>query len=194
LIVLIGMITVVAILMRSYFERINLPSLVGFFLLGFILRLSDPVSNVSSEECYHVFGYLSRVGVICLLFRVGLESNLGGLLRQLPRASVIWVGNVVFSGFMGFFVCYYLIGLELISSLFVSVALTATSALLLGLSLIPGAEIAMVIMNRGFSLGEWAVPQRVFSAMVFVFAATCLIAPPVLSFLLNKTDLSKEYV
>jgi Kef-type K+ transport system membrane component KefB len=58
---------------------------------------------------------------------VGLESNLTRLRRQLKRASTIWIGDVCFSGGLGFVAAYFLLGLTLVQSLFVAVALTATS-------------------------------------------------------------------
>jgi Kef-type K+ transport system membrane component KefB len=62
-----------------------------------------------------------------LLFRIGLESNITGLLRQLKRATIIWFGNVVFSGAIAYLTSYFLLGLAVIPSLFVAFAITATS-------------------------------------------------------------------
>ncbi len=50
-------------------------------------------------------------------------------------------------------------------------------ALLIGASMVPRAEIAMVILQRGLSMGEGFVSQEVFSSMVTVSALTCLLAP-----------------
>ncbi len=61
-----------------------------------------------------------------------------------------------------------------------------SSSVLIGVSMVPRAEIAMIIMQRGYSLGEWAVPPQVFGAVVVVSAATCLIAPAVLRSLLHR--------
>ena len=58
---------------------------------------------------------------------MGLESNLAGLIRQLPRASFILLGNLAFSGILGFLAASQLLQLELIPSLFISIALMATS-------------------------------------------------------------------
>ncbi|MGB3862948.1 MAG: hypothetical protein WBE11_15060 [Candidatus Aminicenantaceae bacterium] len=52
-----------------------------------------------------------------------------------------------------------------------------TSALLLSVSMVPRAEIAMLVMQRGRDLGDWAVPDHVFGAMVIVSLATCLFFP-----------------
>jgi Kef-type K+ transport system membrane component KefB len=61
-----------------------------------------------------------------------------------------------------------------------------SSALLLGVSMVPRAEIAMVIMQRGLMLGDWAVPARVFAAMALVSAVTCMFTPFVVHTLLRK--------
>jgi len=58
----------------------------------------------------------------------------------------------------------------------------------IGLSLVPRAEIAMIIMDRGHALGAWAVPDAVYSGMVFVSAATCLVAPILLRIVLDRTS------
>jgi Kef-type K+ transport system membrane component KefB len=80
-----------------------------------------------SDEATGIFDFLAMVGIIFLLFRVGLESNLPGLRRQLKPASVIWGGNILFSGILGYIMAYFALGLDLVPSLFVAVALTATS-------------------------------------------------------------------
>jgi Kef-type K+ transport system membrane component KefB len=57
------------------------------------------------------------------------------------------------------------------------IALRPRDAALLGLSMVPRAEIAMVIMQYGMLLGAWAVSEKLFSAMVVVSLLTCLVAP-----------------
>jgi hypothetical protein len=52
--------------------------------------------------------------------------------------------------------------------------------------MVPRAEIALVIMQRGLNLGEWAVPGDVFSGMVVVVAVTAVISPMILRVLLKR--------
>jgi Kef-type K+ transport system membrane component KefB len=127
LILHVGGLIILAILIKSGLKRISIPSLVGFMALGFFIRLIDSSLGILTESIQNLFEFLANVGIICLLFRVGLESNLAGLLKQLRRASFIWLGNVIFSGGLGFVTSFYIFGLSLIPSLFVAVALTATS-------------------------------------------------------------------
>lgn len=126
-ILLVGVAITLAILIKSELERIGIPALVGYLALGFLLRLMDSQWHFLSFQAPEIFEFLAEIGIISLLFRVGLESDLGGLKRQLSRASSIWVGNVLFSAALGFVTAYWLLGLALIPSLFMAIALTATS-------------------------------------------------------------------
>ena len=51
-----------------------------------------------------------------------------------------------------------------------------------------GAEITMVIMERGRQLGDWAVSPQIFTSMIIVSAVTCIISPLLLRPLLQKTS------
>jgi Kef-type K+ transport system membrane component KefB len=75
--------------------------LVGFVVLGFFLRLANDNWTFISQHGLTVIEFLASIGVFVLLFRIGLESNLQGLLSKLPRAAPIWIGNVVLSGLPG---------------------------------------------------------------------------------------------
>ncbi|MDJ0704985.1 MAG: cation:proton antiporter [Leptolyngbyaceae cyanobacterium MO_188.B28] len=124
---LVGATIVLAILTKAGLERIGAPALVGYLVMGFLMRLWNYQGIFTSTAVLEVYSFLAELGIISLLFRVGLESNLAGLLRQLPRAGLILVGNLLFSGILGFLAAYHLLQLALIPSLFIAVALTATS-------------------------------------------------------------------
>ncbi len=168
LILHVGGLIALAILIKSGLKRIGIPSLVGFMALGFFIRLIDSSLGFLTESIQNVFEFLANVGIICLLFRVGLESNLSGLLKQLKRASVIWFGNVIFSGGLGFVTSFYIFGLSLIPSLFIAVALTATSV---GISAIVWKESNALRSSTGELLVDIAemddISGIVFMALLF---------------------------
>ena len=64
--------------------------------------------------------------------------------------------------------------------------LGGSGAVLLTTSMIPRAEIALVIMHKGQQMGADVVPPSVYAGMVIVSAVTCLVAPLVLYPLLNR--------
>jgi Kef-type K+ transport system membrane component KefB len=127
LVLLFGGILVLNMFLRMGMKKIGSPSLIGFIALGFLFRLGDSQMHFFSTEANQILKFLADIGLITLLFRVGLESNLKGLLKQARHASLIWTGDIMFSGLLGFTVSYWLLGLELVTCLFVAVALTATS-------------------------------------------------------------------
>ena len=59
-------------------------------------------------------------------------------------------------------------------------------ALLIGVSMVPRAEITMVIMKHGKAIGEGIISDRVFAAMVFVSLATCILGPMSTAFFLKR--------
>ncbi len=127
LVLLVGLIIVISILIRSFLAKIRVPSMIGFFILGFSLRVVNSSFQILSPVDLDVFDFLAKIGVIVLLFRIGLESNLSGLISQFRHAVVNWISDFLISGLIGFFVAYTLFDLSLIPSLFVGIALTATS-------------------------------------------------------------------
>ncbi len=127
IILLIGMIIILSVLTKFGLQRFNIPVLVGYLFLGLLLRIMEDNFNLLADVGLEIIKFLGDVGLICLLFRVGLESDLGKLIQQLKRASIVWLGNVSVSGIVGFIIPYQLLKLDIISSLFIATAMTATS-------------------------------------------------------------------
>jgi Kef-type K+ transport system membrane component KefB len=127
LILLVGLLVVIGILTRAGLERLRVPPLVGFLALGYLLRVANQPLHLFGDEGQQLIEFLATLGVIVLLFRVGLESNIEGMLKQLRTASLIWIGDVTASASLGYVTARYVLSLELIPSLVVATALTATS-------------------------------------------------------------------
>lgn len=126
-ILLVGVAVTLSILIKSRLESFGIPALIGYLVLGFLLRLLDGQWPILSPQGREIFEFLAEIGIICLLFRVGLESDLTGLLKQLSKASRIWMGDVLFNAALGFATAYWILNLAFIPSLFIAIALTATS-------------------------------------------------------------------
>lgn len=93
LILLIGLLIAAAVVVRALLDRIYVPALVGFIGLGFLLGLADDSFDLLSERGNYAIEVLAELGVVALLFRVGLESDLAGLRRQ--RSVLGTAGGVV---------------------------------------------------------------------------------------------------
>ena len=120
--VLLLAILLVRVLIRSPF----LPTMLFYIALGVLVGwLFTRFEQFSGT--LPALRLLGEAGLVMLLFKVGLEADLKDLRQQLPNALGIWFWNVVISGLAGYAAARYWLQLDLLSSLFVGVALTATS-------------------------------------------------------------------
>ncbi len=85
-------------------ERIKQPSVLGELIVGVILGSSvlAIVPSISGEAGYNTFHLLSEVGVAILLFEIGLETDLGDLLRVGPTSTIVAAIGVVAPFVLGF--------------------------------------------------------------------------------------------
>ncbi|HSG88977.1 MAG TPA: cation:proton antiporter [Pseudomonadales bacterium] len=127
IVALVGGLVLMASLAASLCARLGIPSLVGYMLLGIVVRVIDVPFGLLSEQVMHAVRLLADLGIVALLFAVGIESHPRALAEKLPAALPIWLGNVVVSGLLGFVVVFYLLELGLVPALVCATALTATS-------------------------------------------------------------------
>jgi CPA2 family monovalent cation:H+ antiporter-2 len=91
----------IAAITTALFLRLRLPIVLAYVVAGVIIGPSVPSPLVASSE---TVGVLSELGVILLMFALGLEFSLGKLLRVGPTAAVtaivqssimVWLGYLV---------------------------------------------------------------------------------------------------
>ena len=127
IIFLVGLVMLASLCLKIGAKRFSVHPLIGYILIGALLRWLDTDMHFLSDRVLHPLKFLAETGVIILLFRAGMESNIASLVRQLPRAAWIWFWNVVISGGLGFVSAYYLLDFAFVPSLFAATALSATS-------------------------------------------------------------------
>lgn len=127
LLMTLGAILILAPLTKSACRRLGVPALVGYILIGLII--GDLVRPLASSEARFdgVFEALAQLGVVALLFRVGLRSHTSALLDKLPQASLIWIANVLGSVAIGYVISRYGFGWSVETSLVIATAFSATS-------------------------------------------------------------------
>jgi Kef-type K+ transport system membrane component KefB len=148
-------------LVKSGLDRTGVPSLVGFLVLGFLIRSAD----ASFMPLYDLFSPFFFIGI-------GLDID--------PRV----IGKAL--GMGGILLFMAILGKLLADGISVSFIGGINNGILIGASMVPRAEIAMVIMQIGLRYGEWAVQAKAYAAMVVVSAATCILSPPAVQWLLKK--------
>lgn len=102
------------------------PMIVSFIAVG-VLASPSALGIVESRENIEI---LAELGIAVLLFLVGLKLDLK-LVRTLgPVSLATGLGQVFFTAFFGFFIGLWL-GLDVVTSLYVAVALTFSSTIII---------------------------------------------------------------
>ena len=102
---------------------IGSPGVIGELVAGIIIG----PSLFGWVEINDVILILAEIGVILLLFEVGLETDVGKLLDTGGKAVAVAIGGFIAPLVMGFVVSHYLFDQSFLVSLFVGGTLTATS-------------------------------------------------------------------
>lgn len=119
----IVLILVTARIFGDIAARLQIPSVIGELLAGMLLGPSllnyiHPTPPIQ---------LLAQIGIILLLFEVGLETDVGRLVRAGIKSTSVAIVGVVFPLLAGFVLSYYYFGFSMLASLFVGCTLTATS-------------------------------------------------------------------
>jgi Kef-type K+ transport system membrane component KefB len=104
----------------AYFKA---PSVIGELLAGILigpslLNLIDLTPSIQ---------LLAQIGIILLLFEVGLETDISRLTAAGKKAVIVATGGIILPFALGFIISYYLFNFNLLISLFIGSTLTATS-------------------------------------------------------------------
>lgn len=183
----------------EFCARINLPSVLGELVGGVVVGVSalnllvfpggettatnsliiqflQTTAGLSPESALGVFqaeseviSVLSEIGVIILLFEIGLESDLKELLRVGPQAAVVAVVGVVVPFAAGTAGLIGLFGIPTIPAVFAGAALTATS---IGITAKVLAELQRLSSAEGQIIIGAAVLDDVLGIIVLAVVAS----------------------
>ncbi|MEB3209820.1 MAG: cation:proton antiporter [Leptolyngbyaceae bacterium] len=132
---------------------------------GLPVEISRQVFEAQSE----VVSVLSEIGVILLLFEIGLESDLKELIRVGPQAAIVAVIGVVAPFALGTAGLIALFGTPTIPAVFAGAALTATS---IGITAKVLAEIQQLSSKEGQIIIGAAVLDDVLGIIVLAVVAS----------------------
>jgi len=145
-----------ATLLAELLARFKLPSILGCLLAGVILGVSglhwvvpgEAAASLSSglvnaiaaishaspaqiieeyESRFIIIERIGELGLLCLLFLTGLESDLDEMIRVGPQAATVAIVGVALPFLLGILGLIYLFHLPTIVAVFAGAALTATS-------------------------------------------------------------------
>jgi CPA2 family monovalent cation:H+ antiporter-2 len=113
----------VAAVTTILFQKLRQPVVLGYLIAGLIIGPHVPIPLVADPEIVET---LSELGVILLMFSVGLELRLRTLLRMMPTAGVTAVVQCSLMVWLGF-LSGRLFGWTTIESLFAGAAIAISS-------------------------------------------------------------------
>lgn len=179
--------------------RINLPPVLGELVAGVLIGVSafrllvfpesgstardsaivhflQATSGLTPEATESVFAaqsevisLLAELGVIILLFEIGLESDLKELIRVGPQAAIVAVVGVVTPFAAGTAGLVYWFGIPAVPAIFAGAALTATS---IGITAKVLAEIGYLNSKEGQIIIGAAVLDDVLGIVVLAVVAS----------------------
>lgn len=126
----VAVILIVAKLCGELFERIGQPAVLGELVAGIIMGNLVLFGFTAAEplKTNETISALAEIGVIILLFEVGLESNLGEMLEVGWSSLLVAVAGVIAPFFLGWGVSAYFIPHEArLGHIFIGATLCATS-------------------------------------------------------------------
>ena len=136
------------------------PLVVAFIAVG-VLAGPDALGLVSSVEFIET---LSQISIAVLLFLVGLKLDVN-LVRNLGKVAVATgLGQVTFTAFFGFLICLAL-GIDWVTSLYIAVALTFSSTIIIVKLLSDKQEIGA--LHGKIALG-FLIVQDIFVVLAMV--------------------------
>lgn len=119
-------IAVILILARLFGEiasYLQVPSVIGEIIAGVVLGPSL-FGLIQPDGLVQV---LAEVGIILLLFQIGLETDIGNLIETGAKSVVVAIGGFILPFILCFSLSYYWFELEIMVSLMVAGTMTATS-------------------------------------------------------------------
>lgn len=121
--ILLGIVAIVSLLVHL----LRQPFIIGYIITGILagpvfIKLIDP-----KADFYHSF---AEFGVVLLLFVLGLSLNFNHL-KQIGKVAVITgVGQVLFTGLIGSILLIFM-GFDLLPAIFLAVAITFSSTIII---------------------------------------------------------------
>jgi len=117
------LILITARILGELFARFGIPSVLGELFAGILLG-SSILGIVQPNEILKV---LAEIGIILLLFEVGLETDFERLKAAGKKSLIVAILGVILPFIFGFSFSYYIFNLDFTISLFIGGTLTATS-------------------------------------------------------------------
>ncbi len=160
----------------SVFKLLVFPESGATINDSLLMQFMQATSSLSAQSAQGVFAtqsevisVLSEIGVVILLFEIGLESDLKELIRVGPQAAIVAVVGVVTPFVLGTAGLVFFFAVPVIPAIFAGAALTATS---IGITAKVLAEINRLSSAEGQIIIGAAVLDDILGIVVLAVVAS----------------------
>ncbi len=178
LLLFMGTVSLLIVPLKALLGRIKVPALVGLILFGTVLSFVGKEAAILTPSFGASIDFLAKLGIVALLFRAGLESDLAQMISQLRNAAAVWLSDVTVSATVVFLVIYLWPGMGLIPALFAAIAASATS---ISVSVTVWEEAGAVDTREGALLMDVAelddLSSLLLMSVLFALAPILNVAP-----------------
>jgi len=131
----LGTMIVVAAALVMLLRKLHVPSIIIYILVGLLTEpllgrmvplLTGQAAMTAGSGIPQTVQIIGKIGIILLLFLVGLELSLEKIREIGKVAAYAGIGQVLFTAIIGFFLCL-LLQFSTMESLFLAIALTFSS-------------------------------------------------------------------
>ncbi|MBD3789927.1 MAG: cation:proton antiporter [Campylobacterales bacterium] len=113
----------IATVLNVVLKRFGIPTIIGYIVSGFAISTIFHFGEESRETLSH----LAEFGIVFLMFTIGLEFSINHLKSMKKEVFLFGGFEVLFAGFLFTALGYWIMGLELKSSIVVGFALSLSS-------------------------------------------------------------------
>jgi len=122
----ISIIIALTVLIAGVMKLLKQPLIIGYILTGIIISPFF-LNVIKSVDTITIF---SQIGIAFLLFIVGMNLN-PKVIKEVGKVSLITgLGQIVFTSLIGFLICI-IFGFSIIVSLYIAIALTFSSTIII---------------------------------------------------------------
>jgi Kef-type K+ transport system membrane component KefB len=159
------LILAIAAAIAALMRLLKQPLIMGYIITGLLVGPSL-FNLIKFQETLNIF---SQLGIAFLLFIVGLNLS-PRVIREVGKISVIaGLGQVIFTTSLGFLITYFLFGFSFLASVYLSLALTFSSTIIV-LKLLSDKHDLQKLYGK-ISIGFLLV-QDVIVAFIFIVASS----------------------
>ncbi len=121
-----SIIIIIAAVIAGIIYKIKQPLIIGYIIAG--LLVGTILKN--NFEVKQTVEMLSQVGITFLLFIIGLSLT-PKIFKEVGKVSLVTgLGQIIFTSLIGFLICRYM-GFDIISAVYISIALTFSSTIII---------------------------------------------------------------